>query len=1409
MVKLNGDLNQMALERALTSIVARHEILRTTIDSVEGTPLQTVASVAQLVLAVVDRRAQDEESRQHELHKLADEEARRPFDLSSDLMLRATLVKSGDTEHVLLLTLHHIAADGWSLEILFRELSELYSAYSQEREPKLTELPIQYADYARWQEELLSGKLLETQLEYWKEQLPGGYVLQIPTDRARPSVQSYRGATVRVELSEKLSETLRELTGREGLITVLLTAFKVLLYRYSGQEDIRVGIPAANRARVETEGLIGMFVNTLVVRTDLSGEPTFREVLRRVNDSLLGAREHGDAPFETVVKALQPERNSSYTPLFQVMFAPQDGVNRAFEMGDVQAQASGLANGTAKFDLTVSLSSEGKKIEGAIEYSTDLYDAETVRRMVEHYRSLLDAMVKDPDQLVSTAPMLTEAERRRILVEWNDTRREYPQVCIHQIIEQQVERTPEAVACIFDEERLSYRELNERANRVAHYLRKRGAGPDVPIGIFIERSVNLIVGILGILKAGSAYVPLDPDYPVERLGYILEVTQAPVVLTQGSLAGELRGFVGQQICLDTDWGGIARESDENPVTEVKSHHLAYVLFTSGSTGRPKGVALEHRTPATFAQWSREVFTPGELAGVLFGTSVSFDVSVFEILVTLSAGGKVIVARNALQLPEMVAREEVTLINTVPTIMAELMRLGGLPDSVKTVNLAGEVLADALVEQIYATTRVEKVYNLYGPTETSYSTWTLVTRGSRVTIGKPLANTRVYILDDRLEPAPVGVIGDLWIGGDGLARGYWKQPELTSQKFLTNVLSEVRLYKTGDLARYLPDGNIEFLGRLDHQVKIRGFRVELGEIEATLRRHPGVHSAAVLMREDTPGEKRIVAYVVAAPGQRHAREDLRSFLKQKLPEYMVPSSFEYLSALPLTAHGKVDRRALPAPGTAVRETACVFTPPRTEVEKVLTGIFAEVLQRKSIGIEDDFFDLGGHSLLAMKVLSRVNIELGARIPLREFYQAPTVAALAATIDPSKTGNGQSIQRRRTTAPCRLSFAQEGLWVLDRLAPDSPLYNIPLLVKLSGNLNQVALERALDSIVVRHEILRTTIDSVEGIPQQRVAPVAQLVLAVVDLRAQDEGSRQQELHRLADQEARQSFDLSSDLMLRATLVKSGDTEHVLLLTLHHIAADGWSLEILFRELSELYSAYSQEREPRLTELPIQYADYARVARRSGCQGSCSETQLEYWKEQLPGGYVLQIPTDRARPTRAKLPWRHSPRGAQREAFGIATGTDRTGRLNYSSADGIQGTAISLQRAGRYPGRDSGGEPCSGGDRRADRNVCEHSGGADGPERRTNISRSAAAREGEFVERPGTRGCTVRDYSASATAGAKLELHTFVSGDVCASGWGQQDLRDGRCSSASKRFGERYSEIRLDCEPIQRGEEDRRSD
>ncbi len=1310
-VRLIGLLDVDALERALGVIVQRHEVLRTTFPVEHGQPTQVIASATPFSLPVVDLSTFPTGAREAEAQRLAEAEAHCPFDLASGPLVRARLLRLGDAEHLAVVVMHHIIADGWSLGVFFDELTTLYRDFTEGRASSLTPLPVQYADYAAWQRQWFAGDVLDRQLTYWKDRLAGAPdALDLPTDHPRPPVPSYRGASVRFELPD--GQAVRDLARREGStpFMVLLAAFNAVLQRYTGQDDLCVGTPVAGRTRPETEGLIGLFVNTLVLRTDLAGDPTFAELVGRVRDVCLGAYAHQDLPFERLVEELRPQRDSSRSPLFQVMFVLDHELRRTTEPTDLVMNAARIDTGTSKFDLALHLTESSDGFEGWLEYSTELFEPATASRLVGHLGTLLDTALSAPQQRLSTLPMLTEAEQQQI-EGWNSTLVDYPQTpLLHQLFEQQVANTPNAEAVRYENHALSYQEVNARAEHLAAVLQQLGVGPDKPVAVAMERSLELVIALLGILKAGGAYVPLDPDYPRDRLDFMLQDAGTDVLLTQSHLRDRLPSHQGQVLCLDTGWGSTcghafnenpssgwieaSRESVTSPspcATEtlapsplvgegwgggiaspsavrtphpnpppqggreteafdtgaakpfnppaLNPEHLAYVIYTSGSTGRPKGAQNSHRAISNRLLWMQDAYrlTPDDT--VLQKTPYSFDVSVWEFFWPLITGARLVLARpgghkDPGYLADLIEAEHVSVCHFVPSMLEAFLTEPALDRrcvSLRDVMCSGEALSYELQERFFERVGA-RLHNLYGPTEAAVDVtyWECRRDDPRrvVPIGRPIANIHMHVLDGAGRETPVGVPGELHIGGVGLARGYHNRPELTAEKFIHHGQLG-RLYRTGDLGRWLADGSLEYLGRLDHQVKLRGFRVELGEIEAVLCEQPGVRASVVLAREDVPGDKRLVAYVVL--DAEVPTEGLRTALRTRLPEYMVPSSIVVLESLPLSPNGKVDRKVLPAPESAV--SAASYVAPRDAVEEAVAAVWSEVLGVERVGAHDNFFDLGGHSLLATRVVSRLRDIFQIDVSLRALFECPTVSGLARQVAQQRaTSERNQVPPllplpREDTLP--ISFAQQRLWFLDQWEPESPQYNIAAAVHLAGPLNLVALEKSLYATVQRHEALRTTFVGTDGKPVATINRETSFCFETIDLRTLPVGVRDIEAKRLASTEAREPFDLSHGPLLRLSVLQLSGEEHLVVVVMHHIVADGWSIGILNRELGAFYAEFVADRTPVLPPLPVQYADYA-AWQRQWLAGDVLDRQLAYWSERLAGAPdALDLPTDHPRP------------------------------------------------------------------------------------------------------------------------------------------------------------------------------------
>jgi amino acid adenylation domain-containing protein len=1246
----SGPLDVEALRRALSEVVRRHEALRTVFPEIGGEPRQKVVSTAGAAELPLPVEAVEDPAH---ARRVAEEESRHPFDLAAGPVFRARLLRVAAEEHVLLLTIHHIAFDGWSMGLLYRELTALYRAFSSGLPSPLPEPAAQYPDFAAWQRERLTDERLAGELAWWRERLDGypGY-LELPADRGRPAGGSFRGAIEPFVLGPELSEAVRALARREGAtpFMVLLAAFHLLLFRITEQGAFLVGTNVAGRNRTELEGVIGFFSEILLLRARVDRDTPFRDLLDWVRRDTLDAQAHQELPFERLVEELQPERHLSHNPLYQVLFVFQNVPGGTVELPGLRIGSLPLERNLAKLDLTLDMVERGGGFAGFFEYNTDLFDRETVVRLSGCFVQLLQGIVADPGRPAGELPLLTAQERRRTLVDWNRRFGGSPKLVPERIAEQ-ARRAPDAPAVVFGDIGgdigdgvLTYAELAAGSNRIARALRRLGVGLDTPVGVCLERSLAMPMALLGVLKSGGAWVPLDPAYPKERLAVIVEDTRMPALLTTRGLAADIPSGDARVVCLED----LDAEDASDPGWEIVPEALAYVIYTSGSTGRPKGVGVPHFSLANHASAcaGRYGLRPEDRA--LQFTSISFDITSEEIFPTWITGGAVVPRPPGLfpsfdELHGMIERHGITVAN-LPTAywhewVGELLHTGGRPPKPLRMVVVGteQALPERVAEWLEVAPGVAWI-NGYASTEATVTALTYepgpadanrLRSAQRVPVGKPIANCRVYVLDAAMEPVPIGVHGDVYIGGPNVSRGYLGWPDRTAASFLPDPFAEEmgygpgqRLYRQGDRGRYLPDGTVECLGRSDFQVKIRGFRIEPGEIEAALARHPAVRECVVLVQEDAPGSRRLVAY--SALDRPATPEELRAFLRESLPDHMVPPAFVVLEALPLNVNGKVDRRALarlaPAPEPATAQEA-----PRNPFEEVVAAVWAELLRRDRVGLHESFFDLGGHSLLATQLVARLREAFGVDLPLRTVFEEPTVAGLAAAVEAVRRSAEGLLSPpvvrvpRQAAMPC--SFAQQRLWILDQLTPGSPAYNMPLALRLQGRLDLAALGRALDEIVRRHESLRTTFSVAAGQPVQVIGGPAPVDLPVTDLsRAEDPAA---EAGRRIEEEARRPFSLAGEPLLRCSLLRLAAADHLLMVTMHHIVSDGWSLNVFLRELSALYGG------SLLPELPVQYADYA-AWQRGWLQGELLERQLATWRECLGGAAAaLDLPVDRPRP------------------------------------------------------------------------------------------------------------------------------------------------------------------------------------
>ncbi|MEG4517834.1 MULTISPECIES: amino acid adenylation domain-containing protein [unclassified Microcoleus] len=1247
-IRLKGKLNVAVLEQTFNEIVNRHEALRSTFTEVQGQPVQVIAPpVSRLRLPVIDLRELPQSDREAAVKQLSAKEAQQPFDLERGFLLRTSLLQLSEEEYVLLLTMHHIVSDGWSIGVLARELAAIYEALSAGNQPQLPELPVQYADFAIWQRHWLSGEVLQTQLAYWKQQLEGAPpLLELPADRPRPPIQTSEGATQSLLLSFELTAALKNLSQREDvtLFMTLLAAFKTLLYRYTGRTDLLVGSPIANRNRAEIEGLIGVFVNTLVLRTDVSGDPTFRELLQRLREVTLGAYAHQDLPFEKLVEELQPERSLSYNPVFQVMFQLRNNPMPPLELPGLTLSLLQVETNTTQCDLSLDLEEVGERLQASVEYSTDLFDRATITRMLGHLQTLLEGIAANPQQRLSSLPLLTAAEKQQLL-EWNNTNTGYlPNQCPQDLFEKQAEQTPDAPAAVFDNQQLTYRQLNAKANQIAHYLQKLGARKEVLVGVCADRSLEAIAAFLGVLKAGAAYLPLDPAYPPQRLAYMLEDAQAPLLLTQQHLLNKLPPHSCKVVCLDADWEQVALESEENPSNTATPENLAYVTYTSGSTGRSKGVAVNRSSLVNaYLGWETAYELRSGVTSHLQMASFSFDVFSGDLMRSLCSGGKLVLCDRDLllapqELYELMRQQKIDFAEFVPAVLRNLIQYleesGQRLDFMKIVVCGSDSWYGSEYEKFRQFCGPEtRLINSFGITEATidscyFESATGNLAGEQlVPIGRPFPNTQLYILDASLQPVPIGVPGELHVAGAGVARGYLNRPELTAQKFIANPFCEEisafgysnRLYKTGDLARYLPDGNIELIGRIDNQVKIRGFRIELAEIEAALSQHPAVRESAVLVWEGD--RQRLVAYVVPDAREQNSSlssSELRQFLQERLPEYMVPSAFVLLEKLPLTPNGKLDRAALPAPDLTRSDLEAAFAAPSSSVEEQLASIWAQVLGIDRVGTRDNFFELGGDSILSIQIVAKAN-QAGIQLTPKLLFQHQTIAELAAA-----AGTVEAVQAEQKPVTGAVPLTPVQQWFFEENFACGHHWNQAVMLEVRQPIEGALLERAIAQLLTHHDALRLRFASGEsGWQQFNAEPGGAVPFEKLDLSNLLTNEQNCAISSKAD-EVQASLNLSEGPIARAVLFDLGPQQPSrLLIVIHHLAVDGVSWRIL---LEDLQIACEQLSRGEAIALPPKTTSFKQWAQRlvEYGQSEALHQEFDYWLAHLQKP-ISSLPVD----------------------------------------------------------------------------------------------------------------------------------------------------------------------------------------
>ncbi|MCU7495891.1 MAG: amino acid adenylation domain-containing protein [Ignavibacteria bacterium] len=1265
-VRIKGALNVQALIGAIKSIIKRHEVLRANFTLQGDEPREIIRPFDELAIDIPVLEYPDASDIQARIGEAIIEERDRKFSLAEDSLIRAKLIAINKNEHLLFLTFHHIISDGWSLGIFIKELSRLYKSYSENKEPELEELPIQYTDYAFWQESYLKSTKYEKSLSYWKEKLGGMPVeLSLPLDKKRPTAQSFAGSHYNFSVSPEVAVSLREqfkALNVNGFV-YFLTAFEILLSRYSNQYQFGIGLPVANRSKFQTQESIGLFTNTVVIRADLAESHTVSDVLKGTKDSVMDAFENQECPFEKVVNALKPEHNTGLSPLFQAVFDFQNRPLYSLKMDGLDIEIADIERGTSKYDLTLSVEEGTEGYKCTIEYSTDLFFEETIERMSGSFLNILKDMAGNENKLIGELLLLSEKERNRILYEWNNTRSPYPrEETFHHLFELQALETPDKTAVVYENKKLTFRALNRRANRLAHTLIAMGVGPERIVCLYMDRSVDIMVAIFAILKAGGAYLPLDVNSPVQRLKMILDDIKDPIILTQNRLKGRLKLEGINTLGIDEPDGYSHKAGYTNPVTKVCPENLAYIIYTSGSTGRPKGAMITHRSIVNLVHaLDRDIYSralnkrikkkslpEGKPLRLMMNSSLIFDASIQQmILITKGHCIYILpdeIRRDGRAFVNYIRKHRIEVLDCVPSQLTMLLESGLLEENKYCPFLVlpgGEAISMSVWKELSKTRRTE-FFNMYGPTETTVEVTAahINDSESQPVIGKPLDNVRLYVLDKYHNPQPVGVTGELFIAGECLGRGYLNRPEVTAEKFIPNPFAEIsgeRIYRTGDLARYTHKGDVEYMGRLDSQVKIRGFRIELGEIESAINELPAIKESLVVVREDTANDRKIVAYLIPKNKGAFSPREIKQMLKGKLPEYMIPSYLMVLEDFPLMPSGKIDKKMLPAPKPEDSLSGNEFLAPKTALECELARMCEDVLNVKNIGLKDNFFELGGDSIKAAIFMNRIRSRYKEQIPVKAIFENPALLDLSAyllTTHPGKfllkgASSISSIKKASRNDEIPLSYTQERMWFLEQLEPGKAVYNLPIMFRIKGELNPDLLAKSLNEIIRRHEVLRLSLTSTEGKAKAKLNSHVKVKCTLTDLRALSKGEQDDFISRILEETAAQPIPLDNAPLFRTSLLAISEKEYLLIAVFHHIIMDEWSSRVIISELSEIYTSLKSGRRPLLPELKIQYADYA-IWQREYLQGENLEHQMEYWKRKLTGIPTrLELPYDHPRP------------------------------------------------------------------------------------------------------------------------------------------------------------------------------------